>query len=234
MKISELYKTLSYGELSNLSIGMDGVGSILEDAKPRILHYANEGLTRLYGRFILKEKDVMIELVDHITNYHLLRMYAESYFDPEEVRYPYIKDLFNEPFTEDVIKILSVYNGVGQKLPLNDNERSDSLFTPTGKILQVPNPRTGVSLSVLYQAKHPELLPNDEDQDIHLPQVLEGALVAFIAYKVFSHMNTDVSTAKAQEHMSVYASVCDEVEQHDLVNSSISTTNSCFRKRGWV
>ncbi|ANJ65217.1 putative 30 kDa protein [Erwinia phage vB_EamP_Frozen] len=234
MKISELYKTLSYGELSNLSIGMDGVGSILEDAKPRILHYANEGLTRLYGRFILKEKDVMIELVDHITNYHLLRMYAESYFDPEVVGYPYIKDLFNEPFTEDVIKILSVYNGVGQKLPLNDNERSDSLFTPTGKILQVPNPRTGVSLSVLYQAKHPELLPNDEDQDIHLPQVLEGALVAFIAYKVFSHMNTDVSTAKAQEHMSVYASVCDEVEQHDLVNSSISTTNSCFRKRGWV
>lgn len=234
MKISELYKTLSYGELSNLSIGMDGVGSILEDAKPRILHYANEGLTRLYGRFILKEKDVMIELVDHITNYHLLRMYAESYFDPEEVRYPYIKDLFNEPFTEDVIKILSVYNGVGHKLPLNDNERSDSLFTPTGKILQVPNPKTGVSLSVLYQAKHPELLPNDEDQDIHLPQVLEGALVAFIAYKVFSHMNTDVSTAKAQEHMSVYASVCDEVEQHDLVNSSISTTNSCFRKRGWV
>lgn len=234
MKISELYKTLSYGELSNLSIGMDGVGSILEDAKPRILHYANEGLTRLYGRFILKEKDVMIELVDHITNYHLLRMYAESYFDPEVIAYPYIKDLFNEPFTEDVIKILSVYNGVGQKLPLNDNERSDSLFTPTGKILQVPNPRTGVSLSVLYQAKHPELLPNDEDQDIHLPQVLEGALVAFIAYKVFSHMNTDVSTAKAQEHMSVYASVCDEVEQHDLVNSSISTTNSCFRKRGWV
>ncbi|AHI60147.1 virion structural protein [Erwinia phage Ea9-2] len=234
MKISELYKTLSYGELSNLSIGMDGAGSILEDAKPRILHYANEGLTRLYGRFILKEKDVMIELVDHITNYHLLRMYAESYFDPEEVRYPYIKDLFNEPFTEDVIKILSVYNGVGQKLPLNDNERMDSLFTPTGKILQVPNPKTGVSLSVLYQAKHPELLPNDEDQDIHLPQVLEGALVAFIAYKVFSHMNTDVSTAKAQEHMSVYASVCDEVEQHDLVNSSISTTNSCFRKRGWV
>lgn len=234
MKISELYKTLSYGELSNLSIGMDGAGSILEDAKPRILHYANEGLTRLYGRFILKEKDVMIELVDHITNYHLLRMYAESYFDPEEVRYPYIKDLFNEPFTEDVIKILSVYNGVGQKLPLNDNERMDSLFTPTGKILQVPNPKTGVSLSVLYQAKHPELLPDNENQEIHLPEVLEGALVAFIAYKVFSHMNTDVSTAKAQEHMSVYASVCDEVEQHDLVNSSISTTNSCFRKRGWV
>jgi len=234
MNISDLYKTLSYGELSNLSIGMEGSGKITDDAKPRIIHYANEGLTRLYGRFILKEKDVMIELVDHITNYHLLRKYAESYFDPEEVRYPYIKDLFNEPFTEDVIKILAVYNSRGHKLPLNDNNRADSVFTPTGKILQVPRPVRGTALSVLYQAKHDELLHDREDQEIALPDVLQGALVAFIAYKVFSHMNTDVSNVKSQEHLSIYSTICDEVEQHDLVNTSISTTNSRFEKLGWV
>lgn len=234
MNISDLYKTLSYGELSNLSMGMDASGAIAKDAKPRIIHYANEGLTRLYGRFVLKEKDIIIELVDHITNYHLLRKYAESYFDPEEVRYPYIKDLFNEPFTEDVIKILAVYNSEGRKLPLNDNNRADSVFTPTGKILQVPRPVRGVSLSVLYQAKHDELLLDNEDQEIELPEVLQGALVAFIAYKVFSHMNTDVSSAKSQEHLGIYNSICDEVEQNDLVNSSISTTNSRFEQLGWV
>ena len=71
MNIEDLFTSLSYGELNNLSMSADGSGSIEESKQPQILLYANEGLLRLYGRFLLKENDVLIEMVEHITNYHL-------------------------------------------------------------------------------------------------------------------------------------------------------------------
>uniref|UniRef100_A0AB39ACI6 Virion structural protein n=1 Tax=Erwinia phage Fifi051 TaxID=3238787 RepID=A0AB39ACI6_9CAUD len=234
MNVEQLFTNLSYGELSNLSLSADGSGSIQEERQPRIILYANEGLLRLYSRFLLLEKDVLIEMVEHITNYHFLKKFTESHHDPESEHYPYIKDLIGEPYEEDMLKILAVYNSLGQKVPLNDNERIDSVFTPRDKLLQVPRPIDGASLSVLYQAKHPTLTIDDLQQEIILPVVLEGALTAYIAYKVFSHMNTDVSSQKAQEHIQIFNNICDEVEDRDMVGSSVATTNARFGKRGWV
>lgn len=234
MNIEDLFTSLSYGELNNLSMSADGSGSIEESKQPQILLYANEGLLRLYGRFLLKENDVLIEMVEHITNYHLKKKFAESSYDPEVVHYPYIKDLINEPFNEDVIKIIAVYNSLGQKVPLNDSERIDSVFTPQATMLQVPRPINGATLSVMYQAKHPKLTLEDLSQEIELPDVLHGALTSFIASRVFSHMNTDVSTAKAAEHLAQFDAICADVEDRDLVQTSIATTNARFGKRGWV
>lgn len=234
MNLEQLFTDLSYGVLSNLSLSADGSGSIQEDKQPQIVLYANEGLLRLYSRFVLLEKDVLIEMVEHITNYHFLKKFTESAHDPAKDHYPYIKDLIQEPYEEDMLKILAVYNSLGQKVPLNDNERIDSVFTPRDKVLQVPRPINGASLSVLYQAKHPKLTVEDLEAEIQLPIVLEGALTAYIAYKVFSSMNTDVSSAKAQEHFQIFGNICDEVEDRDMVNSSVVTTNARFGKRGWV
>lgn len=234
MNLEQLFTDLSYGVLSNLSLSADGSGTIQEEKQPQIVLFANEALLRLYSRFILSEKDVLLEMVGHITNYHFLKRFTESQFDPEKEHYPYIKDLINEPYQEDMLKILAVYNSLGQKIPLNDNERMDSVFTPRDKVLQVPNPVDGATLSVLYQASHPKLTVDNLEEEIQLPVVLDGALTAYIAYKVFSSMNTDVSSAKAQEHFQIFGSICDEVEDRDMVNSSISTTNTRFNKRGWV
>ena len=233
MNIEDLFTNLSYGELSNLSLSGEGSGTILEDSQPKIIRYANEGLLRLFSRFVLKQSDVLIEMVAHITNYHLIKKYAESVYNPDEVHFPYIKDLINEPFKEDVIKVLEVYTSEGNLVPLNDSERKDSVFTPVGNVLQVPRPLDRRSLSVMYQARHEKLDHNKQDQLIEIPEVLEGALTAFIAYKVFSHMNSDGSSVKAQEHMQIYENICNEAVEHDLVSTSTSTTNSRFEKRGW-
>jgi len=234
MNVAELFRVLSVGEFSNLSIGLEGAGGIEESRKPKIIVAANEALLRLHSRFVLIEKDVMIEMEDHITNYHLLRKFTESNYDPEQVRYPYIKDLGREPFEEDVIKILAVYNSFGELMPLNDDGKGNSLFTPQPMVLQVPRPCGGAALSVLYQARHPKLTDDDEDQEIILPETLHGALTAFIAYKVFSQMGTQDSMVKAQEHQQMYEAVCKEVEGMDLVSSSISTTTTRFEQRGWA
>lgn len=234
MNVEQLFQNLSYGELSNLSMGVDGEGGIEERHQPKIILHANEGLLRLHSRFVLCEKDVLIEQVEHITNYHLLKRFAESNWDPKQEPYPYIKDLGREPFEEDVIRILSVYDSQGFRLPLNDNERADSLFTPQAKVLQVPHPKDRVSLSVLYQAKHPLLSQDNPDQEVALPDVLHGALTAFIASRIYGNMNTAESVAKGQEHFLHYENICNDAVNNDLVSTSTSTTNSRFNKRGWI
>lgn len=234
MNVEQLFQNLSYGELSNLSMGLEGDGGIEERHQPKIILHANEGLLRLYSRFVLCEKDVLIEMVEHITNYHLVKRFAESNWDPEQEPYPYIKDLGLEPFEEDVIRILSVYDSHGNRLPLNDNERADSLFTPQAKVLQVPRPKDRVSLSVLYQAKHPQLSHETPDQEVALPDVLHGALTAFIASKIYGNMNTAEAIAKGQEHFLHYENICNDAVENDLVSTSISATNSRFHKRGWI
>jgi hypothetical protein len=232
--VTDLFRILSYGEFSNLAIGSDGAGTITSAAQPRVVQHANEGLLRLYSKYILSEKDVIVELVEGITHYHLDSRYSETVYNPAEVEYPYIKDMGRETFSNDVIRVLAVYDSLGHRRPLNDIEYSDSVFTPQARVLQVPWFIEEVSLSVLYQASPPILSHSDPAGEVELPDALVGALTAFVAYKVYSGMNTAESTGKALEHKARYEEICAEAISEDLVATSISTTNSRFDKRGWI
>jgi hypothetical protein len=234
MKNFELFRDLALGELSNLA--MSEGGTITMEHRPKIITYTNEGLLALYSKFVLSEKDMLVEMREGVTNYHLLKRYAMSQYDPEnppERWYlPYIIDSIGEPFQEDVIKILSVYTSFGQKLPLNDLEDNRSVFNPQGTVLQVPFPIPGQALALEYQARHPILGHCDCEQDeLLLPDVLHAALRAFIAWKTFMHMNTQESTAKGQEHQMNYEGQCLDAVEKDLVSTSSSTTNVRFQKR---
>lgn len=235
MNVGNLFEMLSLGELSNLSISNEGSGTIPEKHQKKILLYANEGMMRIYSKFVLNEKDVTILLWDHITYYHLRKEFSKNFQAGENdvcARIRYILDLPHEPFEEDVIRILQVYDAQGNPMPLNNEEHPLSLFTPQANVLQVPRPEADTALSVHYQAKHP-VLTQDLKQEIILPEVLQGALTSFVAYKVYSHMNTQESTAKSQEHYSLFTAICADVLENDLVNTSPSSTNIRFAANGW-
>lgn len=236
MNLNDLFRDLALGELSNLSMAEND--TIIPQRRPKIVSYANEALLALHSTFVLKEKDVVIEMREGVTNYHLLKRYAWSQYNeenpPDRWNMPYIMDMVADPFQEDVIKILAVYNSFGQKMPLNDNEHARSVFNPQSNLLQVPFPIPGQALSIEYQAKHTTLQHCDCDEEIVVPDVLWRALKAYVASKVFMHMNTQETTAKGQEHMIIYDMICQDVVEKDLVNTSSSTTNSRFAKRGWI
>ena len=108
-----------------------------------------------------------------------------------------------------------------------------SLFTPQPNVLQVPNPVQGQILNVVYQARHPELKYDDLEACIEVPFVLEGALSAYIAHRVFHHMNGAENSQKSAEYLTLYESICTDVTEKDLVNSSTSTGRK-FYDRGFV
>jgi hypothetical protein len=45
MTVEDLFRDLSLGELSNLSMGVEGEGTIEEKHQPKIIRQANEGTT---------------------------------------------------------------------------------------------------------------------------------------------------------------------------------------------
>ena len=238
MKLVELFRQLSYGELSNLSISDSGSGHIKEEKWPQLVQYTNDGLMALFKRFTLRQKDLIIEQVAHITNYHLKLKFAESF--GSDACWPYIKDLPNEKFQDDVIRILTVHDIFGNRVPLNDDGNPNSMFTPQPDVLQIPRPVSGRPLSIVYQASHPKLDDrlggpvNVLDQEMDLPHYLENTLKQYVASKVFSHLNGQENILKSQEYMAAYEADCLGIEQSDLVNQTFQTTHSKLEQRGFV
>ena len=238
MNVSELFTSLSLGVFSNLALGMDGVGEIRASDQRKIIAYANDALLALHSRFVLREAEVLIQQVEHITHYHLKRRFAITSQSLEP--YKYIIDISGEPFEEDVLKILGAYDSLGNQIVLNDSELPNSYFTPKMDTLQIPNPMHGVGTSVIYQARHPVLqydgLSKDEmlKQEINIPFFMEGLLRQHIASQTYSHMNSQEHTIKAQEYLTLYEVGCVEIEEKDMVNQTISTSHDKLHMRGFV
>lgn len=246
MLVSDVFRRLSFGPFANIALGMDGAGDIAPNAQGKIIENINAALLRLYSRFVLSEKEIIIRMIEGITSYYLRREFSEFHcpdedreaedLDPDQIhvfRPRYIMDLLN-PFQEDVIKILQVRDSLGQDLPLNDLENPWSVFTPAPDMLQIPTVITCQAMGVVYQARHPKLELGVLTGKITLPDTLHEALDHYVAYKVYSSMNGQDNSAKGQEYLAMYEAICTEVESRDLVNASVSTTNSIFAQRGFV
>ena len=231
MIVSEFLKTMSYGELSNLAMA-EVPGEIKPASIPKVLLAADEALTRLHSKFLLSQKEVLIQQIKHITFYHLNSKYSVHRV-PREFLYPYIIDGPIEPFQDDVARIIAVYDSEGGELPLNDRNQFHSVFTPQLNVLQIPNPNHGQSLSVQYQACHAKLSSADLNQKIYLPEALWGAFRAFTAYQVFSQMGGENHVSRAAEHLSMYNAVCSEVSELSLTQESETATNNRFFIQGW-
>lgn len=232
--VGNLLKLLSYGHLSNLSMATATPGEIRVSDRNKIISYLNEGLLRLYSRFNLLERELMLNQYGHITNYHLDKRFAN--FNPQRLsqHLPYILDLPNEQFNDDVIKVLAVYDIGGNRLALNDENAAYSVFTPYPTTLQVPLPQEGHPLSVQYQARHPELPYSVLETEVIIPSVLENALLSFVAYLTYFHMNTQESANMATGHLSMYEGVCVEVENQGNASITNMANRHKFNKNGWI
>ena len=232
MKISELFRRLSIGELSNLALANDGNGEIIDAKKPAILLHANNGLDRLHTRFLLRPKELRIQTF-LAPNIYALR--------PENVITQaggFILDDESEPFTGGVLKILEVQDVAGNSYPLNTAGDRWSLHTLLPDKLRIPFELTPQVLHVTYQAAAENLTldPNDpaDDPEFDLPEVLEPALTAFIAGEMYGAMNGKEHAAIAAGHRSRFEEICIEVEMRDMVSTSWSGKSSKFAQRGWV
>ena len=236
MNLQEFCKKLANGRLSNTFFieESEGTNIIKVAHRPKVIDAINEGLVRLYTRFVLNEKDAIIALRSHITSYRLNSLYSETLYPQDGVEIPYILDLPGEVFINDVIKILYVLDYDGKELPLNDVNNSKSLYSPKFDVIQVPEPKTGDLINVIYQAKHIELTIDEPLEEIVLHSSLLGALESYVAHLLFSDINTDDAKIKSDKQLAKYEQICSEVLFTDIVSSSVISTKTKFNNRGWI
>ena len=233
MKLLELHENLYYGELNNLLIdaAIQFPGALPDHLRWKVGAYLRQSLTKIYTRFTMLEKELVIAAQDDISLYYLQPRYAVQ--DATIMDAKYIMDTADDPFLGDVLKIARVFHEDGTPVAINDPEADESVYTPKYDCLQIPEPVTGNSYIVLYQADHPDVDNDDPTAEIMVPSSLELALRAHIASLVFSSMNGD-HTAKAMELLATFETICDEVERKDLLRTSLPNIDQKFYDRGFI
>lgn len=233
LTVADLFKRLSHGQFSNIALGNTGTGDIRESDTNKVINAMNSALMRLYSRFALSEKEVIIVQYAHITNYHLDKRFAMFNSERLAQHPPYILDLPNEQFNNDAIKILAVSSSIGLPYELDNEANPWSLYRPSPTVLQVPTPKAGEPLSVVYQASHAKLEYGVKQAEVIIPSTMEDALLSRIAYEIYSAMNTQEATVKAAEHLQMYDTICSEIEDQGHASTHNATSNK-FTQRGFV
>lgn len=255
MNLTELLQKLSYGPLSELSVAGEGSGTVPAANIPRLVIPINDALNKLYARFNLQKRTIVLETVDGVYAYRLAPQFAQTSGSAEPNKY--IKDSPAQPFTGDVLQVIDILGNqsalpvdpkyINQprledendyvSLPLNDRNDRLSWHTPSYDTLAMDYPKTGDRYFVQYRAKHAPIPLQPEETgavEIRIPDVLETALLSSVAASVYGGMSMESAIGKAKLHGANYEAEC---AFHELQNTFLQfseDTNVKPALRGWV
>ena len=219
MKLRHIIDSVKYGELTNIS--WDSPNRI-----PAIICFINQGLTDLYTRFPLLEKQVIIQQYPQISIYKLTRDFARTNHKSEQL-HKYILDTPFEPFTEDILQVIGVYTEEGLPIPLNDTTNPKSFFLPSYNTIQIPNANENEATFITYKAKHNYIEPTTEDldQEVEVPPCLAEALYAYLGYKCLVSMGSADTVQLAQLYLQRYEQLCSGTNINNTLGNLVVPTN---------
>lgn len=236
MLLSELFKQLSHGELSRLSVGASGTGEIQEEHYEALLSHINLGLTELYKRFPLRMQEVVIQQYDHIQTYKLSTDYAQTNTASTQP-IKYIEDSVYEPFTGNVLRIEKVIDEDGQTLFLNDDTQYWSVHTPSYDTVQVPLPEAENQMIVTYRADHDIISMGDNtpaEIDVPIPLSHLEALLHYVAYRAYTNVPSfEGGGSDSNNYLAKFEASCSRITNLNLINND-TPTNLKLHDRGWV
>ena len=235
MNLQQLLQRLARGPVGDLKIGGDRSGSIPSDEIPGMVQKAQAVLTALHTRYALSVKSLTLEMVDGLFVYPLRKEFAQTSGSTEINKF--IKDSVGEPFTGDLIQVEHILDANRCELPLNDRGDAVSWFTIAYDTLSMDYPVAGNTYFVQYRADHATLDPagNLNTQSIRVPVALEEALLAKLAYEVFSTQTGESAAIKAAEMQAKYENICAEIEARNVTNSSVVEDRADhIAAGGWV
>ena len=245
MTLKEIFDQLSYGELSQLSMGGSGDTGITEANWERVLASVNLGLTELHKRFPLKEGRIDILLQPGQTTYVLDKKYAVANHESVGVT-KYLQDTFAAPFDNVVMKIERVYDELGNELGLNQGGDSYDLLqtscrTPNYNTLVLPAELKGERVTVVYRENHHILLKEQgyfalDEVEVSLPYSHLEALLLYVASRIMNPIGVSGSQGQFHEgnnYAAKFEAACARLEQTNL-RVDQGERNSRMERNGWV
>lgn len=230
---SELIRRLALGELSNLKMASPGDGTILAGDLPKVILQINNALTELFTKYMLSQKELVINSDETITQYYLRYEFAQSNVDSLQP-IKYIDDSGIQNWDGRIVKILNVYDAFGRELFLNKAQEPLSVFTPRYDCLQITANHQTEDFYVIFQALHPAVTLDPDTVIEDLPPALEKPLELLIASKVYANINGQANLAKAAMLHQEYEALILEAEFRDTLSTSENMSNSKLERGGFV
>jgi hypothetical protein len=245
MKLKEIFDQLTFGELSQISIGGGEAGAIRPQDYARMVAHVNLGLTTLYKRFKLKEGRFILQLQPGVYTYQLNSQFAAS---NTKSRAPvkYINDAAF-PFKDDLLKVEHIYSSSGFEFNVNNAADKLSMNTPTQRTLVVPKDivdkldtltedlKTS-TLEIVYRANHAKLGYEDvepEDIELELPETHVDALLLFVAARVHTPSGIGEAESTGNTYFQKYEFACQQLENQDF-QIDHGTQYNKLERNGWV
>ena len=236
MQLSDIFSQLSFGELSQLSIGGANAGVIDASNYPNAVAHVNMGLNALYSRFPLKEGRLTFNLQPGRTLYPL-----DTREDTDFTG--------NDDFLDDVIKVEKVFTAEGVEMSVNDGADFYSCHTPSATVLRVPydlvNAGTDLpselvtsALKVAYRASHPLIVVNGAGFNpayvtVELPYSYLQPLLLFIASRIHNPIGMTNEFNAGNNYAAKYEKACQQLEQLGL-RIDQGSQNTRLQRNGWV
>lgn len=233
MLLSTIFEHLTHGELRQLPIGgAEHDEGITEENYPAIVSYVNLALIELHTKFPLKLDTVVIQQYANITKYVISNMNAVSNTLSNRVKY--VIDSASEPFLNNILKIESIVDELGETIPLNIPSDVTSILTPNYNEIQIKYPEATKAISVTYRATHEHI--NIEglrpaNVDIPIPPSMLQALLMFIAHR--ATLGLSETNVESDGYLAKFEHACNKITNEDIVNET-EYTNTRPEINGWV
>ena len=233
--LGDIFTDLTVGELNQFAVtgGIDAPVGITPKDYPMLINAINLGLTDLHSKLNLREREVAINTHDELSYYTLDSKYSVLNTDPTVFKY--IQDSVDYPFLNDVIQIRAVWDECGEKVPMNDDNSNCGVYLVNYRTIQYPNPQTGVSIVVTYQANHPRISTDAGlDTEVMIPEYLRELLYAFVVNRVLMRSQGADAVNVAAFYKSKYDMGLSDVRRYNLLNIQDNTMSNRFYKNGWL
>lgn len=234
MKLSQVFESLTYGELRQQGLGGFEAGGIEPEDYAEVVSHINLGLQALHTRFCLREKSIRIILQAGKKTYTLTSENSLS-TNPSG----FIQDTVIEPFVGDILKIESISSSTG-RVPVNDLQDCSSIFLNAFDELTFPNSVGGEEYTITYRASPDFIVVPPEPEDLNLSrevpinQALLEPLLIYVAYRVQKGLGSQIGTGLAVSLLSNFEVMCDRIDEDNLLNNSYNTTNIKPELNHWV
>lgn len=235
MKLSEFFNFLTYGELSNLTVGGKEVGGIYPKHSDEVVSYIRQGLTDLHSRFPLRFNEVILQQRDNISMYELRKEFSVT--GVGDTGNPvYVMDSVDNPYEEDLLQIQEVYDEEGNEVFQNNEMEEATIFTPQFNVVQILKPEYENALSIIYKADHkPFNLSANHPRDINIdiPQSLIRPLALYVSSLAHAAVGSTEGQQTALNKMQEYTAAVIEAELLGTV-AKAEWTNQRVEINGWV
>lgn len=239
MQVQDVFRALSYGELSKMRIGKDASGDIAPDQHDQMTSLLQRALKTVYTRYAHKKDYVKLEQVEGVNHYHLRTEYAVSDTDAGNTNPRYIKDSAEDPFSGDLIKIVSVRDedaeDADQRLRINDQTSPNGIQLAEFDTLYIKVPTVGNVLTVEIQDNHPRLtIPTVLTETVSVAPALENALLFKIAQLYFQSVGGEDASFRARSMQAAYEQECSLAEKEGNLPTHMTTDHNRFTNQGFV